>query len=86
MMFAAINNRKAILKLLDSFGADVNLKDTHHGLTALHYAYFYGYSQLGEYMVAKLGADDQTFDDNGRTCYDMAGGGLKQTGGAMKSP
>ena len=70
-MEAVINNRKAIVKLLDSFGANMNLRDAHRGLTALHYAHFYGYAPLGEYMVAKLGADDQSLDSLGRTCYDM---------------
>lgn len=71
MMEAAINNRKQIMKLLDSFGADINLCDERHGRTALHYAYFYGYNQLGEYMVAKLGADPSVVDFKNRTCYDM---------------
>ena len=81
MMYAAINNRKAILKLLDSFGADVNLGDTHCGLTALHYAHFYGYAALGDYMVAKLGADAAVVDGRGRTCFDMAAAHAE-----MKSP
>ena len=34
MMEAAVNNRKAILKLLDSFGGDINATDRHDG-TAL---------------------------------------------------
>lgn len=71
MMEAAINNRKQILKLLDSFGADINLCDERHGRTALHYAFFYGYSQLGEYMIEKLGADPTVVDAKKRTCYDM---------------
>jgi ankyrin repeat protein len=71
MMEAAINNRKPIIKMLDSFGADINLRDERHGRTALHYAYFYGYSQLGEYMMEKLGADGSILDNNRRSCYDM---------------
>ena len=68
MMEAAVNNRKGILKLLDSFGADINLVD-HAGASALHYAYRYGYTQLGEYMVKRLGADDSIMDKQGRSCY-----------------
>ncbi len=71
MMEAAINNRKAIVKMLDSFGADVNLVDDV-GMTALHYAHRYGYAALADYMVAKLGADDRVRDSRGRTCHDMS--------------
>jgi ankyrin repeat protein len=39
--YATINNRKAMVKLLDSFGADLSAADVR-GLTALHYAYYYG--------------------------------------------
>ena len=39
--YATINNRKAMVKLLDSFGADLTAAD-RRGLTALHYAYYYG--------------------------------------------
>jgi len=77
MMEAAINNRKPLIKLFDSFGADINLVDVRHGRTALHYAYFYGYDALGEYMVQKLGADPDILDYNNQSCYDMVG--LKDT-------
>ncbi len=71
MMEAATNNRKAMCKVLDSFGADVNLADGR-GLTALHLCYLYGYEALGLYLVAKLGADDSRLDARGRSCFDMA--------------
>ena len=71
MMEAATSNRKAILKLLDSFGADINAVDAR-GCTALHCAFRYGYAELGHYMVSKLGADDQVLDARGRSCYDVA--------------
>jgi ankyrin repeat protein len=85
MMEAATSNQKAILKLLDVYGADINSLDAF-GSTALHCAYRYGYTELGQYMIAKLGADDTILDLRSRSCYDVAMGRDGGGGSAFSSP
>ena len=85
MMEAAVNNRKAIIKLLDSFGADINAAD-RHGSTALHAACRYGYEGLAEYMVKKLGADDTVLDAKGRSCYEVTRQSTSLTPTTLRNP
>lgn len=67
-MVAAQNNNKGVLKLLYRFKVSINDVD-FRGNTALHYATKYGYHQLADYMIRKLGADDSIANNHGATCY-----------------
>jgi hypothetical protein len=69
-MVAAQNNQKAILKQLYRFGlADHINEQDYKGNTALHYAQMYGYTQLAEYMVSKLGADETLVNRDGASAW-----------------
>ena len=67
-MEAAINNNKNILKLLHSYGADINLQD-NLGNAAIHYACQYKHDELAGYMVGKLGANDRLENEQGYDPY-----------------
>ncbi|CAN0381470.1 unnamed protein product, partial [Hapterophycus canaliculatus] len=41
----------------------------NRGNTALHYAFAFGFQQLGKYL-ASSGADDTLLNDHGLTCYE----------------
>jgi ankyrin repeat protein len=41
----------------------------YKGNTALHYAQMYGYTQLAEYMVSKLGADETLVNRDGASAW-----------------
>ena len=69
-MVAAQNNQKAILKQLYRFGLADSINDQDYkGNTALHYAQMYGYTQLAEYMVSKLGADETLVNRDGASAW-----------------
>lgn len=68
---AAQNGSKRLVKLCLRKGADLNLQNLN-GQTALHFAYGYGYSDVGDYLVGK-GADDSLRNKDGLTCYEGLG-------------
>lgn len=49
-------------------GADLN-KVNLNGETVLHFAYAYGFDELGDYLKTK-GADDSILNIDGLTCYE----------------
>lgn len=68
---AAQNGSKRLIKLCLRRGASLNLQNLN-GQTALHFAYSYGYSDVGDYLVSK-GADDSIRNKDGLTCYEGLG-------------
>lgn len=68
---AAQNGSKRLVKLCLRRGASLNLQNLN-GQTALHFAYGYGYSDVGDYLVSK-GADDSIRNKDGLTCYEGLG-------------
>ena len=65
---AAQNGNKRIAKLCLRRGADINGANLT-GQTALHYAFAYGFEELGNYLISK-GADDTLVNAEGLTCYE----------------
>lgn len=65
---AAQNGNKRMVKLCLRRGAMLNTQNLN-GQTALHFAFAYGYSDVGEYLVGK-GADDSLRNKDGLTCYE----------------
>ena len=51
------------------------------GHTPLHFAYAYGYEELGEYLVKKGGADANIRNVYGLTCFEGLGIKTPLTGG-----
>ena len=68
----AQNGNKRLIKLCMRRGADLNQANLT-GQTALHFAFGYGYTEAGEYLVKK-GADDSIRNKDGLTCYEGLGG------------
>lgn len=74
---AAQNNQRKAAKLVlkrTDFATDpprLSLIDaqTSAGHTALHFAFAYGYKELGKYLLS-LGADDTVANVHGMTCYE----------------
>ena len=71
LIVACQNNRKRIAKMALRYGVDPNAQN-HQGNTALHYCLEYGYTDLGEYLLAK-GARDHLRNANGRTAHEGLG-------------
>ena len=69
LMVACQNNNKKIVKALLRRGANTNVRSLT-GDTALHHAFGLSYTDLGEYLVAKGGADDSILNCKGLTCYE----------------
>lgn len=65
---AAQNGNKRMIKLCLRREADINSQNLS-GQTPLHYAYAYGYSDVGEYLIRK-GADDTIRNKDKLTCYE----------------
>ena len=65
---AAQNGSKRLVKLCLRRGASLNLQNLN-GQTALHFAFGYGYTDVGDYLVSK-GADDSIRNKDGLTCYE----------------
>eukprot|EP00606_Chrysophyceae_sp_TOSAG23-5_P000215 GSChrysophyteH2.ASY1.ANO1.1443.1 assembled CDS len=68
----AQNGNKRLVKLCMRRGADLNGQNLT-GQTALHFAFGYGYTEVGDYLVKK-GADDSIRNKDGLTCYEGLGG------------
>jgi hypothetical protein len=68
---AAQNGNKRFVKLCLRRGASMNLQN-FFGQTALHFAFGYGYTEVGDYLVSK-GADDSILNKDGLTCYEGLG-------------
>jgi hypothetical protein len=68
---AAQNGSKRLVKLCLRRGANLNVQNLN-GQTALHFAYGYGYSDVGDYLVGK-GADDSIRNKDSLTCYEGLG-------------
>ena len=62
-MCTAISNFKIIVT-----GAELN-KQNINGQSCLHYAFGYGFEDLGEYLIEK-GADDSLKNADNLTCYE----------------
>jgi hypothetical protein len=65
---AAQNGNKRMIKLCLRRGAPLNTQNLN-GQTPLHFAFAYGYTDVGEYLVGK-GADDSIRNKDGLTCYE----------------
>jgi ankyrin repeat protein len=65
---AAQNGNKNMVKFCLRLGADINTVNGV-GQSPLHFAFGYGYSELGEYLISK-GADDSIRNRWGLTCYE----------------
>lgn len=69
LMVAAQNNNKRIVKALLRRGADANIRNTN-GDTALHHCFGLSYTDLGQYLISKGGADDSVRNGRGLTPYE----------------
>jgi len=67
----AQNGNKRMVKLCMRRGAALDLQNLT-GQTPLHFAYGYGYVEVGDYLVSK-GADDSIRNKDGLTCYEGLG-------------
>jgi hypothetical protein len=67
LVIAAQNNQKDICKALHNRGADLDTPN-RLGQTALHFAFAFGYTELGKWLVQK-GANTNLKNANGMTCY-----------------
>jgi len=65
------NGNRRLVKLCMRRGADLNIRNLN-GQTPLHFAFGYGYTELGEYLVHK-GADDSICNKDGLTPYEGLG-------------
>jgi hypothetical protein len=68
---AAQNGSKRLIKLCMRRGANLNAQNVN-GQTALHFAFGYGYNDLGDYLCGK-GADDNIRNTDNLTCYEGLG-------------
>ena len=68
LMVACQNGNKRIAKLCLRRGAELN-KQNINGQSCLHYAFGYGFEDLGEYLIEK-GADDSLKNADNLTCYE----------------
>jgi hypothetical protein len=71
------NGNKRLVKLCLRRAAPINAQNLQ-GQTPLHFAFGYGYTELGEYLIRK-GADDSLRNNDGLTCYEgIAGRDLQE--------
>jgi hypothetical protein len=68
LMVACQNGNKRIAKLCLRRGSELN-KQNINGQSCLHYAFGYGFEDLGEYLIDK-GADDSLKNADNLTCYE----------------
>lgn len=71
------NNQKKMCKMLHHRGGNISTQN-RQGQTALHFAFAFGYTELGKWLVKK-NADTTLKNMNGMTCYE----GLSQAQPAM---
>ena len=71
LMISAMNGHTEILQFLIHSGANLDLKDTSYGWTALMYATFYGQKEAVQ-IILKHGADPTIAAQNGCTALDLA--------------
>ena len=62
-------NEKTVAKYLLRRGSDINATN-FKGNGPLHFAFGYGYDELGEYLLSK-GADASLINEAGHTCYEF---------------
>jgi hypothetical protein len=62
-------NEKTVAKYLLRRGSDINATN-FKGNGPLHFAFGYGYDELGEYLLSK-GADASLVNEAGHTCYEF---------------
>ncbi|KAL7528461.1 hypothetical protein ACHAXR_002457 [Thalassiosira sp. AJA248-18] len=67
-MIACQNGNKRIAKLCLRRGSQINNRNLN-GNSCLHFAFGYGFDDLGEYLISK-GADDSLTNSNDLTCYE----------------
>ena len=65
------NGNRRLVKLCLRRGANLNIQNLT-GQTALHFAFGYGYVEVGEYLVSK-GADDSIRNGDNLTAYEGLG-------------
>lgn len=68
---AAQNGHKAVIKALLRRGANIDTQNKK-GHTPLHFCFTYGFTDLGNYLIAK-GANDTLTNLAGLTCYEGLG-------------
>mmetsp|Transcript_13392 Transcript_13392/g.30917 ORF Transcript_13392/g.30917 Transcript_13392/m.30917 type:complete len:337 (+) Transcript_13392:45-1055(+) len=68
LITAAQNNQQKVVKELHNRGADLNSQN-RLGQTALHFAFAFGYTELGKWLVKK-GAATSLKNSSGMTCYE----------------
>lgn len=68
LMVCCQNGNKRMAKLCLRRGCHINLKN-FNGQTCLHFAFGYGFDDLGRYLVSK-GADESLTNAEGLTCYE----------------
>ena len=68
---ACQNGSKRLVKLCLRRGASLDIQNLN-GQTPLHFAFGYGYTDVGDYLVSK-GADDSIRNKDGLTCYEGLG-------------
>lgn len=69
LMIAAQNGHEELCRMLVARGADVNACNAR-GNTPLHFAYGYGYVELGEYFRNECDGRDDKLNDDGESVYD----------------
>jgi hypothetical protein len=65
------NGNKRMVRLCLRRDANINMQNLN-GQTPLHFAFGYGYSDVGEYLLSK-GADDTILNKDKLTCYEGLG-------------
>jgi hypothetical protein len=70
LLIAAQNGHLKIVKMLLRSRAHINAQN-HKGMSAMHFAFTFGYPELGAYLVSK-GGDDALKNCDNRTCYECS--------------
>ena len=70
LLIAAQNGHIKIVKMLLRSRAHINAQN-NKGMSAMHFAFTFGYPELGAYLVSK-GGDDALKNCDNRTCYECS--------------